>query len=36
MPSRNGKQIALRNLSLQDSGLPGLPDDMPYGDPQDP
>jgi CubicO group peptidase (beta-lactamase class C family) len=36
MPSRDGKQITLRNLALQDSGLPRLPDNMPYGDPQDP
>ncbi|HEY7807706.1 MAG TPA: serine hydrolase [Croceibacterium sp.] len=36
MPSRNGKVITLRNLSLQDSGLPRLPDNMPYADPQDP
>jgi CubicO group peptidase (beta-lactamase class C family) len=36
MPSRNGKAITLRNLSLQDSGLPRLPDNMPFGDPQDP
>jgi CubicO group peptidase (beta-lactamase class C family) len=36
MPSRSGKQITLRHLSLQTSGLPRLPENMPYGDPQDP
>jgi len=36
MPRRDGKQITLRNLALQDSGLPRLPDNMPFGDPQDP
>ena len=36
MPSRNGKQITLRQLSLQTSGLPRLPDNMPHGDLEDP
>lgn len=36
VPSRNGKQITLRMLSMQNSGLPRLPGNMPYGDPQDP
>jgi CubicO group peptidase (beta-lactamase class C family) len=36
LPSRNGKQITLRHLSLQTSGLPRLPDNMPHADPQDP
>jgi CubicO group peptidase (beta-lactamase class C family) len=36
MPSRDGKVITLRNLSLQDSGLPRLPDNMRFGDPLDP
>lgn len=36
MPTRNGKAITLRHLSMQTSGLPRLPDNMPYGDPEDP
>jgi CubicO group peptidase (beta-lactamase class C family) len=36
MPNRDGKVITLRNLSLQDSGLPRLPDNMRFGDPLDP
>lgn len=36
MPERNGKQITLRHLAMQTSGLPRLPDNMPYGDPEDP
>ena len=36
MPSRGGNEITLRQLSLQTSGLPRLPDNMPYGDPDDP
>ncbi|RIV88571.1 serine hydrolase, partial [Aurantiacibacter xanthus] len=31
-----GQQITLRHLSLQTSGLPRLPDNMPFGDPADP
>lgn len=36
MPTRGGKQITLRQLSHQTSGLPRLPDNMPYGDPENP
>ncbi len=36
MPRRGGKAITLRMLSMQNSGLPRLPDNMPYGDPADP
>jgi CubicO group peptidase (beta-lactamase class C family) len=36
MPSRGGKQITLRHLTMQNSGLPRLPDNMPFGDPEDP
>lgn len=36
MPTRGGKQITLRNLSTHTSGLPRLPDNMPYGDSADP
>jgi D-alanyl-D-alanine-carboxypeptidase/D-alanyl-D-alanine-endopeptidase len=36
MPERGGRQITLRNLSQHTSGLPRLPDNMPYGDPDDP
>ncbi|OYX66343.1 MAG: hypothetical protein B7Y88_05530 [Sphingomonadales bacterium 32-64-17] len=32
----SGGEITLRHLSLQTSGLPRLPDNMPYGDPADP
>ncbi|WP_161981500.1 serine hydrolase [Aurantiacibacter suaedae] len=32
----SGTEITLRHLSLQTSGLPRLPDNMPYGDPADP
>jgi len=35
MPSRNGKAITLRMLAMQYSGLPRLPDNMPYSDPLD-
>ena len=36
MPSRNGKQITLLNLSMQNSGLPRLPDNMNPADPANP
>ena len=36
MPTRSGKDITLRQLSMQNSGLPRLPDNMPFGDPDDP
>jgi CubicO group peptidase (beta-lactamase class C family) len=36
MPSRNGKQITLMNLSMQNSGLPRLPDNMNPADPANP
>ena len=36
MPSRNGEEITLRHLSQHTSGLPSLPDNMPFSDPQDP
>ncbi|NVD43523.1 serine hydrolase domain-containing protein [Qipengyuania atrilutea] len=36
MPTRGGKQITLRNLSQQDSGLPRLPDNMVPGDASNP
>ena len=36
MPVRNGKAITLRHLTMQNSGLPRLPDNMPYADPEDP
>ena len=36
MPVRNGKAITLRHLTMQNSGLPRLPDNMPYADPLDP
>jgi CubicO group peptidase (beta-lactamase class C family) len=36
LPGRGGRQITLRNLSMHDSGLPRLPDNMPFGDPEDP
>ncbi|MEN7536097.1 serine hydrolase [Aurantiacibacter flavus] len=32
----SGSEITLRHLSLQTSGLPRLPDNMPFGDPADP
>lgn len=32
----SGKEITLRRLSLQTSGLPRLPDNMPFTDPADP
>lgn len=36
MPERNGRKITLRDLSTHTSGLPRLPDNMPFGDPADP
>jgi len=36
MPERGGQQITLRNLSQHTSALPRVPDNMPYGDPEDP
>ncbi len=36
MPERGGKQITLRHLATHTSGLPRLPDNMPYGDLNDP
>src|SRR5690606_32788537 len=36
MPRRGGREITLRDLSMHVSGLPRLPDNMPYGDPADP
>lgn len=36
MPERNGRKITLRDLSNQHSGLPRLPSNMPFGNPEDP
>ena len=36
MPTRGGKEITLADLATHHSGLPRLPENMPYGDPQDP
>lgn len=36
MPTRGGQQISLRHLAMHSSGLPRLPDNMPYADPADP
>ena len=36
VPSRNGKQITLLNLSMQNSGLPRLPDNLKPADPANP
>lgn len=36
VPSRNGKQITLLNLSMQNSGLPRLPDNLKPADTADP
>jgi CubicO group peptidase (beta-lactamase class C family) len=36
MPSRGGREITLRNLTMQNSGLPRLPDNLRFADPDDP
>jgi serine-type D-Ala-D-Ala carboxypeptidase/endopeptidase len=36
MPERGGRKITLADLSTHTSGLPRLPDNMPYGDLDDP
>lgn len=36
MPTKNGKQITLLSLANHMSGLPRLPNNMPFGDPADP
>jgi len=36
MPRRAGAQITLRHLAMHTSGLPRLPENMPYGDVDDP
>ncbi|WP_339723838.1 serine hydrolase [uncultured Paraglaciecola sp.] len=36
MPTKNGKTITLLSLANHMSGLPRLPDNMPFGDPADP
>lgn len=36
MPERGGKQITLADLSTHMSGLPRLPDNMPFSNPEDP
>ncbi len=36
MPARGGRKITLRDLATHMSGLPRLPDNMPFGDPDDP
>jgi CubicO group peptidase (beta-lactamase class C family) len=36
MPERGGRKITLRDLATHTSGLPRLPDNMPYGNPDDP
>ncbi|HWI85305.1 MAG TPA: serine hydrolase [Sphingomonas sp.] len=36
MPSRNGRKITLRDLASHYSGLPRLPDNMTFADPDDP
>lgn len=36
MPERNGRKITLRDLATHVSGLPRLPDNMPFADTQDP
>ncbi|WP_206244294.1 serine hydrolase [Novosphingobium terrae] len=36
MPERHGHKITLRDLAMHRSGLPRLPDNMPFGNPEDP
>lgn len=36
MPERSGRKITLRDLATHSSGLPRLPDNMPFGNPADP
>jgi len=36
MPERGGRKITLRDLATQSSGLPRLPDNMPFRNPDDP
>lgn len=36
MPRRGDREITLRHLTMQNSGLPRLPDNMPFADPSDP
>ncbi|WP_169805630.1 serine hydrolase domain-containing protein [Novosphingobium rosa] len=36
MPQRHGRQITLRDLAMHLSGLPRLPDNMPFSHPEDP
>jgi D-alanyl-D-alanine-carboxypeptidase/D-alanyl-D-alanine-endopeptidase len=36
VPERNGKSITLEDLATQSSGLPRLPDNMPFTDPANP
>jgi len=36
MPERDGRKITLRDLATHRSGLPRLPDNMPFGNPDDP
>lgn len=36
MPERGGSKITLRDLATHTSGLPRLPDNMPFGNPDDP
>ena len=36
LPERGGRQITLRDLATHSSGLPRLPDNMPFGNPANP